>query len=360
VNHLQPVVEVPARGEKMTREESGAGQELLQPGAGASAARPGICLHRRFVPMIAAAVLLTSGCQAAAPGVEMAPETRQPAVTTDVVYGHKDGLALTFDVYRPAKPHGAAVISILSGGWRSSWDLLQQFVESAEGGLRPMTADEAETALGQFVAHSYASLLDRGFTVFAVRHGSSPRYGMADIVADVRRSVRFIRYHAPDYGVDAERLGVWGGSAGGHLSLLLGTTAEPGDPDAEDAFLREPARVDAVVAYFPPTDLVRWATAQRRGAFPAVALTEEEARTYSPIRFASADAAPSLILHGDADALVPIVEGETMHQALSESGAIAQFIRIEGAGHGFAGQDAVRANAEMVRWFEQHLVAGGP
>src|SRR5690606_10624595 len=129
-------------------------------------------------------------------------------------------------------------------------------------------------------------------------------YGMPDIVADMRRAVRFIRFHAADYGVDADRLGLWGGSAGGHLSLLLGTTADAGDPGAVDAFLREPARVAAVVAYFPPTDLVRWGTAQRRGAFPAVALTPEQAREYSPIRFVSSAAAPSLIIHGDADALV--------------------------------------------------------
>jgi fermentation-respiration switch protein FrsA (DUF1100 family) len=296
------------------------------------------------------------GCQSAEPQAPVVEPQPVGSVTTDVVYGHKDGLALTFDVYRPAaEPNGAAVISILSGGWRSSWDLLQQFVEMPDGRLRPMSAEEVTEGLGRFVAHSYAGLLDRGITVFAVRHGSSPRYGMTDIVGDMRRAVRFVRFHAPEYGVDPDRIGVWGGSAGGHLALLLGTTPDEGDPDAEDAFLRESDRVAAVVAYFPPTDLARWGSGPTRTQFPAVLLSADEAREYSPIHFVSASSAPSLILHGDADSLVPIAEGMTMYQALAGAGAEAEFIAIEGAGHGFAGDDAARANAAMVEWFATHL-----
>jgi acetyl esterase/lipase len=65
--------------------------------------------------------------------------------------------------------------------------------------------------------------------------------------------------------------------------------------------------------------------------------------------------APSLIVHGDADMVVPIVEGETMHAALTKAGVRASFIRIEGAGHGFGGAGLERANAAMVRWFERYL-----
>ncbi len=281
---------------------------------------------RSFVVL---AALLACACVASAPNLEGAPEpTLQPSVTTDVVYGHKDGLALTFDVYRPARPNGAGVISIVSGGWQSSVEL------------------------GGFIAAYYPPLNEKGFTVFAVRHGSSPRYPMSAIVADMRRAIRFIRQHAGRYEVDPNRIGVFGVSAGGQLALLLGTTADAGDPSASDAVLRESSRVAAVVAYFPPTDLSRW---ENRRAFPATALTEAEAAQYSPIRFVSPGAAPSLIVHGDADRVVSIVEGETMYAALSKAGVPALFIRIEGAGHQFDGADFTRANAEMVRWFEQHL-----
>lgn len=258
---------------------------------------------------------------------------RQPSVATDVVYGHKDGLALTFDVHRPAQPNGAGVIPIVSGGWQSSVEMSRSIVD---GYLSPL-------------------LNEKGFTVFAVRHGSSPRYPMSAIVSDVRRAVRFIRQHAGEYGVDRHRIGVYGGSAGGQLALLLGTTADPGDPSASDAVLRESSRVVAVVAFFPPTDLSRWGTQRIRQAFAAVRLTDAEAAEYSPIRFVSPGAAPSLIVHGDADTVVPMVEGETMDAALTKAGVPASFIRIEGAGHGFAGADLERANAAMVQWFERHL-----
>jgi acetyl esterase/lipase len=284
---------------------------------------------RSFVVL---AALLTCTYAASALGLAGAPEpARQSLLTTDVVYGHKDGLALTFDVHRPVRPNGAGVIAIVSGGWQSNVEMSRLIVD---GYLSPL-------------------LHEKGFTVFAVRHGSSPRYPMSAIVSDVRRAVRFIRRHAGEYGVDPNRIGVYGGSAGGQLALLLGTTADSGDASASDAVLRESSRVAAVVAFFPPTDLSRWAN---RRAFPATAaLTEAEAAQYSPIRFVSPGAAPSLIVHGDADPVVPMVEGETMYGALTKAGVAASFIRINGAGHGFDGAGLERANAAMVRWFEQHL-----
>jgi acetyl esterase/lipase len=275
---------------------------------------------------VALAALLTCACGASAPGLAGAPEPAlQPSVTTDVVYGHKDGLALTFDVHRPAQPNGAGVIAIVSGGWQSSVEMSRLIVD---GYLSPL-------------------LNQKGFTVFAVRHGSSPRYPMSAIVADMRRSVRFIRQQAGEYGIDPNRIGVYGGSAGGQLALLLGTTADSGDPSASDAVLRESSRIAAVVAYFPPTDLSRWGTQRIRQAFAAMRLTDAEAAEYSPIRFVSPGAAPSLIVHGDADPVVPMVEGETMHGALTKAGVPASFIRIEGAGHG---SRAPISSAPMPQW----------
>ncbi len=286
-----------------------------------------LCLCLLAVPAPApSTALAVGGAPAPAP---------RPALATDVVYGHKDGLALTFDVHRPARPNGAGVIAIVSGGWQSSVEMSRMIVD---GYLAPL-------------------LNEKGFTVFAVRHGSSPRYPMAAIVADLRRSVRFIRRHAHAYGVDPDRIGAYGGSAGGQLALLLGTTADAGDPSAADTVLREPSRVAAVVAYFPPTDLARWGTESMRKAFAAVRLTEAEAAAYSPIRFASPGDAPALIVHGDADPVVPVVEGESMHEALTQAGVPASFLRIAGAGHGFGGDDLERVNAAMVAWFERHLAA---
>ena len=292
-----------------------------------------IRMRTRLRSSVALLGLIACACSGTARGTGADPTPAgQPSVTTDVVYGHKDGLALTFDVYRPTQPNGAGVIVIVSGGWRSSVEM------------------------GRLMTQGYCPPLnEKGFTVFAVRHGSSPRYPMSAIVADMRRAVRFIRQHAGDYGVDPSRIGALGGSAGGQLALLLGTTADAGDPSASDPVLRESSGVAAVVAYFPPTDLSRWGTPRIREAFPAMRLTDAEAAEYSPIRFVSPGAPPSLIVHGDADTTVPIVEGETMHAALTKAGVPASLVRIEGARHGFEGANLARANAAMVQWFEQYL-----
>jgi acetyl esterase/lipase len=310
------------------------------------------------IALVAAVVVplsLVSAQQPAAPaGVHHAA-----VVTTDVVYGHKAGMALTFDVYRPRTPNGAAVISVLSAGWRSGWDSLQQFQEQPDGSVRMLTAAVIAGAPGVLPSHSYVGLLDKGFTVFAVRHGSSPTFGMPDIVSDMRRAVRVIRHRAHMYGIDPDRIGLWGGSAGGHLSLLLGTSAEITNANTKDAVEQGPAKFAAIVAYAPPTDLVtQWAHWTQNGPqqFAAVNMSDADRRTYSPMTYVSADDPPTLIVHGDRDTTVPFAQGKSMSDALAKAGVPSRLLTVENAGHGFFGSDATRVNAAMVAWFEQYLL----
>ena len=255
-------------------------------------------------------------------------------ITPDVVYGHKHGMALTMDVYQPPGGNGVGVLFMVSGGWYSMWAPPEQTM----GLFRP--------------------LLDKGFTVFAVRHGSSPKYVVPEVVADVRRSVRFVRLHAKRFGVDPERLGVCGFSAGGHLSLVLGTMSDAGDPDAKDEVLRVSDRVAAVVAYFPPTDLRPYVNIDGpyRERFPALQFDPNEANSVSPLRHVSGDDPPTLLVHGDKDMLVPIWHSEKIRDAFADSGVDCDLLVIEGAAHGFAGDDAARANAAWVAWFEKQLL----
>lgn len=279
-------------------------------------------------------------------------------VTTDVVYGHKAGMALTFDIYRPERPNGAAVISILSGGWRSGWDTMKQFRELPSGSFQLLTAEEIDKAEGILPSHSYRNLMQKGYTVFAVRHGSSPNFTMPEIVGDVRRAVRFIRAHAQAWGIDSERIGLWGGSAGGHLSLLLATTSEMGNLKPADDYDRGPARLAAVVAYAPPTDLpaITEFWKQSKQSFPAVVdLDPADQKEYSPIQHVSHEDPPALIVHGDQDKTVPYTQGKSMYDALTRSGVASKLLTVEGAGHGFFGPNAKRVNLEMVAWFEKYL-----
>lgn len=122
-----------------------------------------------------------------------------------VEYGRRNGQALTMDVLRAPSPNGRGVLVLVSGSWRSK---------------RP----------GDFAEWIAAPLLRRGYTVFAVCHVSQPQATVMEIVADLTRAVRFVRHTASRYGVDPARLGITGGSSGGHLSLMLATRGAPGVP----------------------------------------------------------------------------------------------------------------------------------
>jgi acetyl esterase/lipase len=240
----------------------------------------------------------------------------------DVVYGHKDGMAMVMDVYQPENnANGAAVAYMISGGWMSSLGM-QRAYESM-----------------------FVPLVDAGYTVFAARHGSSPRYFVPDAWSDVSRAFQFIGDHANDYDVDPERIGVSGISAGGHLSLMLGLYSD-------DKTKHRPA---AVVAYMPPVDIR--GLAGPNDNFPALNFDTALAPGISPIDFVSADDPATLLIHGNADELVPIANSERMHAALKAAGVKTEFVVIEDAPHGlFTGEGGVIAANSLLGWFDRFLL----
>jgi acetyl esterase/lipase len=261
-------------------------------------------------------------------------------IVPDLIYGRKDGMALTLDVVRPAKANGAGILWLQSGGWYSTWSDPKGWSVAAK------------------------PFLDKGFTMFIVRHGSAPKYTVPEAVADVRRSVRYVRLKAKDYGVDPERLGVMGGSAGGHLSLMLGTTGDDGDAKAADPVLKQSSRVAAVVALYPPTDLRKWTTEppeeikKHPGLKPPLTFDAKLEAEVSPLLRVSDKSAPSLMIHGDKDLLVPIEHSILMRDAMTKANAVVQLVTVEGAAHGFnAKQNQETVVPAMVGWFEKHLAA---
>jgi acetyl esterase/lipase len=258
-------------------------------------------------------------------------------ILPDVVYGHKDGMALTFDVIKPAKPNGAGVLLIQSGGWYSNWNPPKNLL----GACQPLT--------------------DKGMTVFIVRHGSAPRYVIPEVVEDVRRSVRFIRLHAKDWGVDPDRLGAQGASAGGHLTLMLATTADDGDPKAADEVLRQSDRIAAAVAYCPPTDISDWVTNPPEAIKkipalkPPLTFDEKKAPDVSPLLHVTDKTAPTLLVHGDKDELVSIEHSKKMADALEKAKVTSKLLVLEGAGHGFNPDQGRAATTAMVEWFDKQL-----
>jgi acetyl esterase/lipase len=272
----------------------------------------------------------------------------------DVIYGRKDGTALTMDVFTPReKPNGRGVIWAVSGGWVSSPDL-----------IRP---------------ERFVDLVRRGYTVFAVVHGSQPRYAIPDILQDQHRAVRFIRHHAKDFAVDPEHLGIWGGSSGGHLALMQGVAGDRGAPQSPDLVERESSRVQAVACFCGPTDFLNYGregeNALGRGVLSPwkaafafqefdpqakvlVPVTDEKkvreiGRQISPLTHVTADSAPTLIIHGDQDRLVPIQQSERFIARLGEVGVPARLVVKRGAGHSLP--DPAGNLKACADWFDRHL-----
>lgn len=259
----------------------------------------------------------------------------------DVIYGRKDGMALTLDVLAPGAPNGAGVLWIQSGGWYSGWQ------------------DPAN------IAPAAGPLLGKGITVFIVYHGSAPKYVVPEIVEDVRRSVRFVRSRAEEFGVDPERLGVHGTSAGGHLTLVLATTGDDGDPGAEDPVLRERSRVAAAVAFCPPTDIRQWVTdppeviRDAEALHPPLTFDSTRAGDYSPVMHVTAATPPTLLVHGDQDEIVAVSHSHNLHAELDKQQVPNRLVVLEGAMHGFDPGQSQIAVAAMVEWFDTHLVRRG-
>ena len=261
----------------------------------------------------------------------------------DVIYSRKFGTALTLDVFQPDQPNGCGILFIVSGGFFSSHEGIN--------------------------AGFYRALLERGYTVFAVVHGSQPKFTIPEIEQDIHRAVRFVRHAAAKFGVNPDRLGITGASAGGHLSLTLGTQGGPGQPEAKDPVDRESSAVQAVACFFPPTDFLNYGQPGEdavgvgvlkgfKTAFGARSDNAESRQTYgkeiSPIYFIRSNLPPTLIVHGDADRLVPIQQAESfVARARQLNGPTAKLIVRPGKEHGWKG---IEADLEIFAdWFDEHL-----
>jgi acetyl esterase/lipase len=286
--------------------------------------------------MLSACLLLLTLCPA------LAQTNANFKRTEDVIYGRKFGTALTLDVFQPKKANGLGIILMVSGGWFSAHEAIH-------------------TAFFQ-------PLLARGYTVFTVVHGSQPRYIVTEIVPDIHRAVRFIRHNAAKYGVDPSRLGLTGGSAGGHLSLTMATQGAPGDPKAKDPIDRESSEVQCVACFFPPTDFLNYGQPGEdavgvgtlkdfKPAFGPRADTPEGrqalGREISPIYFVHSNMAPILIIHGDADKLVPIYQSQTFVKRCEAVGSPAKLVVREGKLHGWP--DMGKDMEQFADWFDEHL-----
>lgn len=277
----------------------------------------------------------------------------------EIIYGRKDGMALTLVHLQPnGKSNKKAIIKLVSGNWLSGTNRLPFFIVSAY------------------------PFLKRGYTVFMVMHGSQPRYTIPDMVEDVQRATRFIRFNSKKFAIDPDHIGITGSSSGGNLSLLVATADEKKDTISRDPINRISARVQAVAVFYPPTDFLNWGEVGRgissnpgmlklarvSGAFDFTTfndrLTLYEAvsdtikklnifKEVSPISSVSSDDPPVFIVHGDNDRVVPLQQSQSIIARFNEMKVPNQFIIKKGEGHGWKNQDV--ETELFANWFDKHL-----
>lgn len=265
--------------------------------------------------------------------------------TEDVIYGRKVGTALTLDVFEPAQKNGAAVFFIVSGGFMSNHS------DISPARIQP--------------------LVDRGYTVFAVVHGSQPRFIIPEMEQDIHRAIRFVRTNAARWGLDPQKFGITGMSAGGHLSLKMGVQGGPGAATARDPIDRESSAVQAVACFYPVSDFANFsqpgelmwehkAPHTPPQAFGPKSDTREgrleQARQISTIHYVTAKMAPTLIYHGENDTTVPIYQSQMLEKKCAEVGATFKLIPKPGAGHGGQFGDHLKEMSGCADWFDQYLL----
>lgn len=278
---------------------------------------------------------------------------------TEVIYGRKDGMALTMTVLKPvSKPNGKAIISVLSGNWVSSERMREGFPERTQ------------------------MYIDKGYTVFGVMVGCQPRYTIPDEISDLKRAVRFIRYNAKEYGIDPDKIGITGSSSGGHLSLMVATADETVTPKSNDPVDKVSSRVQAIAVFYPPTDFINYGGPNTSETINQAALVltgvaaafdfkfwNDTTKTYtsitdtkkrlaiareiSPVNAVTPDDPPVLIVHGDKDMLVPKQQSESIIEKFKEVKVPNKLIIKEGGTHGWRNREVEEQH--FLDWFDKYL-----
>lgn len=288
------------------------------------------------------ALILSFVC--AAVFAQAPPPPRVPEgvrVLRDLEYARAGEKALLLDLYLPENAAGPLplIIWIHGGGWSSG---------SKSGGPA-------------------IRLSGRGFAVASIDYRLSGEAVFPAQIEDCKAAVRWLRANSGKYNLDPRRFAAWGGSAGGHLVALLGTSGGVKELEGTIGNLEQSSRVQAVVDFFGPTDLLQMdAQAARNPAVPSkikhddpkspesrliggpIQQNQERAAAANPITYVSRDDPPFLIMHGDRDPLVPLEQSRILYDALRAGGVEATFHVVKGGGHGFSGPEVDRMIDEFL------------
>ena len=207
----------------------------------------------------------------------------------------------------------------------------------------------------------------RGYAVASINYRLSQHAVFPAQIEDCKAAIRWLRANAAKYHLDPDHVGVWGASAGGHLVAMLGTSGGVKELEGQGGNLDQSSRVQCVVDWFGPTDLVTMAGGHNNPDSPESRLiggpvqeNQEKARKASPLTYVSKDSAPFLIMHGDQDKVVPPQQSRVLAEALKKAGVEVKLQMVEGNGHGGPGFSCPENRKLVEDFFAKHLRSGSP
>ncbi len=214
-------------------------------------------------------------------------------------------------------------------------------------------------------------LLEQGYAVAAINYRLSQHAVYPAQIQDCKEAIRFLRANSKKYNLNPDKFGAWGSSAGGHLVALLGTSAGAKDLLLADSPHKDVSdAVQCVIDFFGPTDLLKMGEqAGPKSKFDhdgpnspesklvggPIQQKKELAQKANPITYVSKASAPFLIVHGDADPLVPLGQSELLNDALKKAGVPVELVTLKGAGHGGPQFNAKDVQAKCETFLEKHL-----
>lgn len=237
----------------------------------------------------------------------------------DIIYGEAGGVQLKMDIYYPQTMNGPApaVIYVHGGGWTGG--------DKADGNI----------------SRAAGALTGAGFLVVSVNYRLAPAAKFPAQIEDVKCAVRYLKANAARYRLDPERIGAWGGSAGGHLVSLLGVTDGDEGLEGSSGYPEQSSRVAAVADMFGPSDLTREFRGGARGnalglqVFGTNDSDSEVLKQASPVTYVSVDDPPFLIMQGEEDLLVPPEQSQELYDRLRAASVPATLVMVKNAGHAF-------------------------
>jgi alpha-L-fucosidase 2 len=258
------------------------------------------------------------------------PPVADSGLRRDVEYANVDGTSLTLDAFTPPGDGPFPACILVHGGGFTKGDK------------------------HSYITPIFEPLGKAGFAWFTIDYRLAPGHRWPAQADDVIAAIRWVKSHAAEYKVDAQRIAIIGESAGGHLVSWAGVKA----PDD--------ARVAAIVPFYAPHDLELQVERRKelgesmRGLLGLTELNDEAKatlRSASPITYVHEKLPPFLLIHGDEDKTVPLEQSTRFQQAMQSAGNTCDLVVIAGGGHGMGGWNKLESDyrEQMIEWLKKTL-----